>query len=160
MPSNKKRKSGKGKELATMPKKVGAGVQKGRFDALVTPSPTPSPVKREVEQDWDLEGLEKLDSEGEYKGQEGEEEEEESLTALVGQEDFRRAVKRLIATVALLQDTVTSLIMQNKSLTNELYVVRNLLGGEQAYNDELVKAWKQAMASCQERDKLLAAVEE
>ena len=82
MLSNKKRKGGKGKELATTPEKVGAGVKKGRFDALVTPSPTPSSTKGEVEQDWDLEGLGELDSEGELK--EGRDKgEEESLATLV-----------------------------------------------------------------------------
>ena len=67
MPSNKKSKSGKGKELATTPEKVGAGVKMGRFDVLVTPSPMPSPAKGELEQDWDLEGLEELDLEGSTK---------------------------------------------------------------------------------------------
>ena len=48
MPSNKKRKSDKGRELATTLEKVGAVVKKGSFDALVTPLPTPSPAKGEV----------------------------------------------------------------------------------------------------------------
>ena len=45
MRSNKKKKSDKRNELATTSKKVGAVVKKGRFDVLVTPSPTPSPKK-------------------------------------------------------------------------------------------------------------------
>lgn len=51
MPNTKKRESSNGKELATMPRKVGMGVKKGRFDALVTPSPTLSPEKGGMEQD-------------------------------------------------------------------------------------------------------------
>ena len=67
MPKNKKRKSSRGKELATTPEKVDAEVKKGRFEALVTLSPTPSPIKGGVEQDWDLERKEELHSEGEVK---------------------------------------------------------------------------------------------
>lgn len=49
MPSNKKRKSGQGKKRATMLEELGAGVKKGMFEVLVTPSPTLSPSKGGVE---------------------------------------------------------------------------------------------------------------
>ena len=83
MPSNKKRKIGKGKDLATTLEKLGAEVKQGRFDALVTPAPISSHAKGGVEQDWDLEGLEELESEGELRV-EGNDEGEESLATLVG----------------------------------------------------------------------------
>ena len=110
MPSNKKSKIGKGKEMATTPEKVSAGVKKGRFDALVTPSPTPSPSKGVVNQDWDLDGLKELDLEGELE-EEGDEEEREFLEIFVTWGDFKGALKRLMAAVGLLEDTVTSLMM-------------------------------------------------
>lgn len=40
MSSNRKRKTGKGKELATMLEKVSTEVKKGKFDTLVTLLPT------------------------------------------------------------------------------------------------------------------------
>ena len=51
MSSNKKRKGGKGKKIATMLKKVDAEVKKGRFDTLVTPLSTSSLTKGRVEED-------------------------------------------------------------------------------------------------------------
>ena len=62
MPSNNKMKSGKGKGLASVIEKLGTVVKKGRFSTLVTYSPTLSPAKGWVEQDWDLEGLKDCNS--------------------------------------------------------------------------------------------------
>ena len=57
---------------------------------------------------------------------EGDNKGEESLSTLVGRGDIKGDVKRLIAAVAPLPDTVASLMMQNRSLANELYVFKNL----------------------------------
>ena len=146
MASNKKRKSGKGKELATTPEKVGAEVKKGRFEALVTSSPTPFLVKGEVEQDWDLEGLEELDSEGELREM-GDEDEEETVLAFIEKGDFKGATGKLMGVVLPLQAAINALTSRNKLLEADARLSQALLKEELGRNTELVRAGKEAMDS-------------
>ena len=138
--------SGKGKELATTPEKVGAGVKKGRFDALATPSPTTSPSNGEVEQDWDLEGLEELDSEEELKEVDGEDNEETVLT-FIEREDFKGTAGMLMELVVQLQAPNNALTSQNKLLETDARLSQALPKEEYVRNAELVRAGKEAMTS-------------
>ena len=134
-------------------------MKKGRFDALATPSPTPSPAKGEVEQDWDLEGLEELDSEGEFKEVE-DEDDEETVLAFIEKGDFKGATDILIQLVVLLQAAVDTLTSQNKSLETDARLSRALLKEKCTRNAELVRAGKEVIDSFQERERKLATLEE